>query len=150
MQNCIELTELLAFLRRHPLAVEATVSKNGQVQAAVVGIAVSEQLEIVFDTLQTTRKLANLRQDRRIALVVGWVDEQTAQLEGIADEPDGSELERLKAVYYKAHPDGIERQQWQGITYVRVRPHWIRYSDFRSGERFSEWSDSGRGLRPIE
>jgi hypothetical protein len=25
---------------------------------------------------------------------------------------------------------GRERQTWPGITYVRTRPTWIRYSDF--------------------
>jgi hypothetical protein len=41
------------------------VSPTGP-QAAVVGFAVSEHLEIVFDTLDTTRKLRNLRVDPRI------------------------------------------------------------------------------------
>ena len=30
-----------------------------------------------------------------------------------------------------AFPDGPERLAWPGITYLRVRPTWIRYSDFR-------------------
>ena len=65
--------------------------------------------------------------------MVGWDDEVTAQLEGIADEPSGDELARVKAVYFAAHPDGPEREQWPGLTYVRVRVHWARYSDFRPG-----------------
>lgn len=125
--------ELLSFVRRHRYAVQASTAPTGAPQAAVVGIAVSEQLEIVFDTLGSTRKAENLRRDPRVALVVGWDDEQTVQLEGLADEPVGDELVRMKRVYFAAFPDGPERERWPNITYVRVRLTWARYSDFRTG-----------------
>jgi hypothetical protein len=125
--------ELLAFLRRHRLCVQSSVSGAGAPQAAVVGYGVSDDLEIVFDTPGATRKMQNLRRDRRIALVVGWDEAQTVQIEGVADEPAGADLDRLKQVYFAAYPDGPEREAWAGITYVRVRPNWARYSDFRPG-----------------
>jgi general stress protein 26 len=125
--------ELLSFLRRHRYAVQASSAADGAPQAAVIGIAVSDELEIVFDTLATSRKAQHLRRDPRIALVVGWDEEQTAQLEGRVDEPGGDELRRLKAVYFERFPDGPEREQWPDITYFRVRVSWARYSDFRPG-----------------
>ncbi|MFB7372100.1 pyridoxamine 5'-phosphate oxidase family protein [Streptomyces sp. NPDC056222] len=121
--------ELLRFLRGHRLAVEASVTADGAPQAAVVGYAVTDDLEIVFDTVETTRKYGNLVADPRIALVIGW-DEITAQIEGVADIPQGRELERLREVYFTAYPDGRDRLAWPGITHVRVRPRWVRYSDF--------------------
>src|SRR5262245_33734892 len=120
---------LLAFLRRYKLAVEATVSPSGAPQAAVVGVAVSDELEIVFDTLESTRKHANLVADPRIALVIGW-DEATAQIEGTVDFPTGAELERIRTVYFAVYPDGRDRLAWTGITHARVRPTWIRHSDY--------------------
>jgi pyridoxine/pyridoxamine 5'-phosphate oxidase len=132
--------DLLAFLRRHRLCVQASVASSGSPQAAVVGFAVSDELEIVFDTLGTSRKMAHLRRDPRVAIVVGWDDEQTAQIEGVADEPQGEELALLKAVYFRAWPDGADRQAWKDLTYVRVRPTWARYSDFRGGARTIEMS----------
>ncbi|MEU0371463.1 pyridoxamine 5'-phosphate oxidase family protein [Streptomyces sp. NPDC006283] len=122
--------ELLWFLRRYRLAVQASVAPDGAPQAAVVGYAVSDDLEIVFDTVATTRKSLNLRTNPRIALVVGWDDAVTAQLEGTADFPTGDDLERLRECYFRVYPDGRDRQSWPGITYVRVRPSWVRYSDF--------------------
>jgi hypothetical protein len=129
-------TELLTFLRAHRLAVEASVSKDGSPQAAVVGFVVSDDLELFFDTLGTSRKAANLRLDPRIALVIGWSlsDARTVQIEGVADEPKGHELARLKNLYLAAFPDGHERESLTDIAYVRVRPTWIRYSDFRGAE----------------
>lgn len=129
----ITTSELLGFLRTQRLAVQASRGSNESVQAALVGIAVTDTLEIVFDTLATTRKARNLRLSPRMALVIGgWMagDERTVQYEGIADEPEGAELERLKETYFAAWPDGPSRANWPGLTYVRVRPTWIRYSDF--------------------
>ena len=120
-------------MRQHKLAVQASVSAEGAPQAAVIGIVVGEELEVCFDTLSTSRKYANLRRDPRLALVLGWDLEQacTVQFEGLADEPQGPELDSLKARYFAAFPDGVERAGWPDITYVRVRPTFIRFSDFR-------------------
>jgi len=122
--------ELLPFLRKHRLGVQSTVSSSGDPQAAVVGIAVTSELEIVFDTVDTSRKCRNLRANPRSAFVIGWDQEITAQLEGIADEPTGKERERVLETYFAAYPDGRDRLAWKGITHFRVRPTWIRYSDF--------------------
>jgi hypothetical protein len=120
-------------MRQHTLGLQASVSLLGVPQAAVVGIAVSSRFEIVFDTVDSSRKVANLRAEPRIAFVIGGLthgDERTVQYEGVADEPAGAELARVKRVYFAVHPLGRERQSWPGITYVRARPTWVRYSDF--------------------
>lgn len=123
--------DLIHFIQDHPWAVEASVSDAGAPQAAVVGIVITEELHILFDTFEESRKCANLRQNPAIALVIGWDDAQTVQFEGIADEPTGAELEHLKEQYFARFPDGRDRDGLHGITYFRVRPTWIRYSDFR-------------------
>lgn len=125
--------ELLRYMRTQRLAVEAACAPGGAAQAALVGIAVTDAFEIVFDTLDTTRKARNLRASPRAAFVLGGCsagDERTVQFEGIADEPVGAELERIKKTYFAAWPDGPTRASWPGITYFRVRPTWIRFSDF--------------------
>ena len=125
--------DVLEFMRSHSLAVQASLSPVDAPQAAVVGFIVTDDFEVVFDTVNTTRKVANLRRNARCALVIGGIvngDERTVQLEGIADEPTGSDLERLKELYFVRFPDGRERQHWPGLMYVRVRPRWLRFSDF--------------------
>jgi general stress protein 26 len=126
--------ELLAMMRANRFAIQASVSSTGSPQAAVVGIIVTDDFEVFFDTLATTRKMRNLRQNRKIAFAIGGTvegDERTVQCEGIADEPTGSELERLKSIYFDRFPDGPGRLSWPGLVYVRARPSWIRYSDFK-------------------
>jgi general stress protein 26 len=134
-------TDLLRFLQQHRLGVLATASESGAPESAVVGIAVSDDLELIFDTLDNTRKCRNLRRNPNISVVIGWDKEITVQYEGIADEPRGTELNRLKKVYFAAYPDGPLRQSWPGITYFRVRPIWARYSDFNSPGAIVEFTE---------
>lgn len=124
---------LLTFLRSRRYAVESSLHPNGAPQSAIVGIAVSDDFEIVFDTLSTSRKGQNLRRRPDIAFVIGSLegaDERTVQLEGSADEFEGAERTRLTELYFTVFPDGRERQQWPGLTYIRATPRWLRYSDY--------------------
>ncbi len=126
------LEDFLKFTRRHQFAVEASVAVSGSPQAAVIGFVVSDEFELFFDTLGSSRKAANLRHDARIALVIGWdlQQAQTLQLQGVADQPSGDDLARLQALYFEAFPDGRERLAWPDLRYYRVRPTWLRLSDF--------------------
>lgn len=128
--------DILAFARRQVLAVEASVTDAGAPQAAVIGVVVSDAFEVFFDTLSSSRKYANLTRDARVALVLGWdLDEGcTVQLEGVVDAPEGADLDRLQRLYFERFPDGVARQRSPDIVYFRVRPAWIRFSDFRGSE----------------
>ena len=145
-------SDLLRFMRSHRLAVQASCAPDHSVQAALVGIAVTDAFELVFDTLATTRKARNLRVSPQVAFVLGgWAagDERTVQFEGVADEPHGAELERIKAGYFAAWPDGAARASWPDLTYFRVRPSWIRISDFNSAPpRIVEFSSEHLATAP--
>jgi hypothetical protein len=131
---------VLRFLQAQRLGIVASISPAGDPQSAVVGIAVTDRLEIVFDTLSSTRKCENLRRLPKVCVVTGWDQEVTVQYEGLADEPSGKELERVQACYFGVYPDGVERQRWDGITYFRIRPTWVRYSDFNPGGGITEFA----------
>jgi hypothetical protein len=126
---------LLAFMRSERYAVQASVTPGGAAQAAVVGIAVSDAFELVFDTASTSRKAVNLRSNSALAFVIGGThpgDERTVQYEGIADIPSGDDLERVRELYFGVFPDGRDRLAWPGLIHVRVTPVWIRYSNFNA------------------
>lgn len=143
---------LLAFLRLHRYAVVSTVDPNGQPQAATVGVAVTDALDIVFDTLRTSRKAQNLRNSRAIALVFGSLDaaaSRTVQLEGEVTFVDPSAAHDAITCYLSVFPDGRERHGWPDLTYVVVRPHWIRDSDYGVvPPRTVEWSATQLGPLP--
>jgi hypothetical protein len=126
---------LLNVIRRNRYAVECSVAQSGAPEGAIVGVAVSDDLDIVFDTLGTSRKAQNLRSRPVVAFVFGslaGVDEETVQYEGVADEPVDHERTRLVDVYLSVFPDGRGRQAWPHLTYFRARPTWIRYSNFNA------------------
>ncbi len=120
-------------MRSNGYVVESSVHAGGGPQSAVVGVAVSDDFEIVFDTIETSRKAQNFRRKPEIAIVFRGLmpnDERTVQYEGIADEPTGAERTRLIDLYLEVFPDGRERQKWPGLIYVRATPKWLRYSDY--------------------
>jgi pyridoxine/pyridoxamine 5'-phosphate oxidase len=129
--------DLYAFIAKHRFGVLGTISQTGSPQSALVGIAVTPQLEIVFDTVKSSRKYPNLIARPACSFVIGgWsAGEQTVQYEGEAEEPKSPELERCREIYFKAWPDGPARMSWPGIVYFVVRPTWIRYSDFDQNPR---------------
>jgi general stress protein 26 len=120
------------FMRQQPLGIVATTNKANKPEAALVGVAVSFGLEIIFDTVKTSRKYHNILQNPKVALVIGWDNETTVQYEGIAEVLGNDiEAENLKEVYYRAYPDGRERAEtWPGLVHIRVTPKWLRYSNF--------------------
>jgi len=137
--------ELLDFMRRTPYWVQASVAADGTPQAAVVGVVVTDDLEVFFDTLTTSRKYENIRLNPSAAFVM-WEGERTVQYEGVADEPQGDELERLKRLYFTQFPKGRKREDWPDIAYLRVRPTWVRFSDFGGGElRIAELREASLG-----
>jgi hypothetical protein len=62
------------------------------------------------------------------------------QYEGIADEPQYEELDRIKMLFLEALPDRAGRLGWPGLTFIRVRPTWIRFSDYDQSWHINEWS----------
>ncbi len=126
----IDKLALYSFMSQHRYAVVSSTSAEGTPQSALVGIATSPELEIIFDTVKSSRKYPNLIARPACSFVVGWSGEQTVQFEGIAEEPKGSDLKRCLELYFAVWPDGPLRMNWPGLTYFVVRPRWIRYSDF--------------------
>jgi PPOX class probable F420-dependent enzyme len=127
----MDLQTLVQFVRVRGLAVLATTAADGSPQAAVVGVAATADGDIVFDTTRGSRKFANLTREPRVALVIGseWEDERTVQLEGTAAEIPADDP--AVAAYYQQFPTGQERADGPEIVYVRIRPRWARYSDYR-------------------
>jgi len=126
--------ELLAFMRSHRLVVQSSVHPSGGPQSAVVGVAVSDDFEIVFDTLENSRKAESLREHPQISFVFADLtgkDERTVQCEGIVYQPTrASDLDPLIDLYLKVFPAGRARQKWPGLIYVATRPTWLRYADY--------------------
>ena len=128
------------FVNQQKLAVVSTINKENKPEAALVGIALSVNLEIIFDTVKTSRKYKNMLYKPDVALAIGWDNEITVQYEGIAEVlGDNKEADSLREVYFSAFPDGRERAKtWPGLVHIKITPNWIRYSDFNESPIIDE------------
>jgi pyridoxine/pyridoxamine 5'-phosphate oxidase len=135
--------QFINFVRQRGLAVIATRGADGAPQAALVGITATEQGELVFDTSRSSRKYRNLSAFAQVAMVIGWDNEMTVQCEGTADIPTGTDHDRCLQAYFAQSPDGVERTHDPDIVHVRVRPNWLRYSDYRPGSFVVEETTMG-------
>ncbi|MBV8794164.1 MAG: pyridoxamine 5'-phosphate oxidase family protein [Hyphomicrobiales bacterium] len=127
------LEEIFDIAKRKRFLVVSTVNETGAPEAALMGFAVTQSNEIVFDTLASSRKAVNLTRNPAAALVIGWDDNISLQIEGPARRPVGDDLASAKAAYFHQWPDGRAREAWPDIAYVVVKPKWIRYSDYGAG-----------------
>src|SRR5260370_33664012 len=81
------------------MGVVATASPSGKPEAALVGIAVSDCGELIFDTPAGARKLTNIERNDRVAVVIGWNDGIPVQLEGRARVVNDDERLRHGRLY---------------------------------------------------
>ena len=58
------------------------------------------ELEIIFDTVKSSRKFQNLISNSGCSFVFGWAGEITVQYEGQANQPDGAALAHYQDVYF--------------------------------------------------
>jgi general stress protein 26 len=127
--------DVLSYMRRHKFAVIATTEATGAPHAVRVGIATTDALELVFDTLASTRKHANLQCEPRVAVMFTGPNQQTLEYEGVAFPVSVSDTadNEYREVYYSVWPDGRERAKLPYVAYWRIVPRWARYSEIYRG-----------------
>ena len=130
------------FIVQQKLAVVSTANSNDKPEAALVGIAVSTNMEIIFDTVKTSRKYQNILRNPDVAMVIGWDNEITVQYEGQAMVlGDDKEADNMKEIYYRTFPEGRERTDtWPGLVHIKIIPRWVRYSNFNEPQLIHELS----------
>ncbi len=136
----MKVEEVFDIVRRKRFLVVSTVHESGRPEAALMGFALTAENEFVFDTLSTSRKAVNIAHNPAAALVIGWDDGVSIQIEGEARQPVGDDLARAKAAYFREWPDGRDREHWPNIAYFVVRPRWVRYSSYAGAPVVEEFT----------
>lgn len=123
--------EAYEFLTRQNLGVISTVSDQDTPEAALINYGVTEHLELVFETFQTSRKYRNICRNPHVAMVMGLGKEcLTCQYEGVVSCPTEAALPGLLDIYFAARPEGLGHRGWPDLVYLLVRPTWIRISNY--------------------
>ena len=139
MINAQDKERLYSFIRARTQGVIATVCRDGKPEAALMDIAVTADLEIIFETTDQTRKFANLTARPAVSFVVGWDGGETLQYDGIVHLLEGAKLEKIKQLYVATFPQKASHPNWPGNYYFLVRPSWIRFSDYRMPRKIEEF-----------
>lgn len=125
---------VLEFLHDHPMAAIATINIDAhKPESALVAFAEFDTFELLFETLGTSRKSANLKRNNAVAFVVGEDPKHhvTLQYEGEAlPIPRGQREICIQHFLQKDTPctEGFLRDP--RVELYKVRPKWIRYSDY--------------------
>lgn len=122
---------MIEYVREQRFGVVSTLGPDGEPQSAFLSITATDLGEFVFDAKPDSRKVANIRRDPRIAVVVGGSDGTTLQAEGRADLPDDPDLARCAAEYVQAFPEFADSVHDRTAVVIRVRLDRAKYSDFR-------------------
>jgi pyridoxine/pyridoxamine 5'-phosphate oxidase len=136
----MKVEDVFAIAKTKRFLVVSTVNGAGAPEAALVGFALTDRNEFVFDTMGSSRKVVNLAHRPAAALVVGWDNDISIQIEGEARRPQGDDLAKAKTAYFREWPDGRARENWPDIAYIVVKPRWLRYSNYASGPDIQEFT----------
>jgi uncharacterized pyridoxamine 5'-phosphate oxidase family protein len=128
--------DLINFLNQNVHAVISTCGSSGQPEAALIGFGETDAFEIIFGTLNTSRKYTNIQENNKVSFVTGWEVNTfiSIQYEGTARELQPSELEKYLTLYHAKVPSAAHYQSDPQQRYFLVTPTWIRYTDASSDE----------------
>lgn len=107
----------------------SSTSAEGYPQSALVEFAETDDLNIIFDTYAHFRKIRNLRERPRVALVFDDRTSITVQYEGIVKEAVGSEIAECMDIYLAKLPEARRFVEIPETRWFVVRPIWIRYTN---------------------
>lgn len=116
------------FLKKQKHMVLATVT-NDIPEAALVGFAEMENLNLIFGTETTSRKFQNIQNNSKIAAVFTEGD-ISVQYEGIVSVLIGHEIEEYKQKYFEKLPEAKHYDSEPNQIYLKIIPTWIRYVDY--------------------
>lgn len=120
---------ILEYLRKHTLTVVASCFKD-QPRAAVIDFSETENLEIIFTTMQYYRKYEDLLDNPKVAFAFGAQGEPTVQYEGIARELTREEFKPYQDYHVSKNPVEAKFAAMDEARFFKVVPTWIRYADY--------------------
>jgi general stress protein 26 len=133
--------KMLEYLTGHSFCVISTVDAQSRPESAFVGLSFSTDLEVVIGTSKSSRKLKNILQNGRVAIVVGDL-KGTVQYEGIAEELSYEDCEALvreqtftklpKLDKYRDDPTNI---------WIKITPTWIRFTQHGAEDKIEEFTE---------
>jgi general stress protein 26 len=131
--------EALSFLVNHDSGVLSTVSKEGKPRSRMVYYTCDDSFNIFFITLESTRKVADLKANPYASFIIAETDmPRTLQVEGtIHDVTDTETMNPMITSFIRSlssperkHGIPLEHLNAATIKLYRINPSWLRWGDF--------------------
>ena len=128
----VKRKKILDVAEKHKLCVISTADRSGRPESALIGYYLLPSMEIVFGTFINFRKYKNLQVNPYVAFVIGWENDDTVQLEGIATELIGQELTEMQDKFLQKFPKSAKYLHHSEERLFKVLPTWLRYTSLKS------------------
>jgi general stress protein 26 len=126
--------KIAAEMRDHTLAVLATLTADGNPWARYVTVKGDDRLNVWFATFKGSRKVAQIRANPEVHLVLGVADPKTAahwlQIQGRAEVLEDAETK--KAWWFDYLKTFFEGPEDPNYVVCRIRPQRIEYYSMNS------------------
>ena len=117
----MKVEEVFAIVKQKRLAVVSTADESGAPEAALVGFALTERNEVVFDTLGSSRKAVNIARRATTALVIGWDNDITVQIEGYTIRVGSKRFMEMEGIDLPQEVvEALDEAHREGYTMVMV------------------------------
>ncbi|MGQ9501932.1 MAG: pyridoxamine 5'-phosphate oxidase family protein [Anaerolineae bacterium] len=136
--NAAVLEQVRAFLKAHHTLTLATRGSQGEPQAADLYYVLLDGLQMGFISSTSSRHIANIQRDPRVACTVHavahqWRDIRGVQIEGTCALLSGWDGMRAWARYVAHFPfvlrDAPLLKALRGMQLYCITPHWVRWID---------------------
>ena len=126
-------TDIFAFLKdkEEKLGVLATADKDGTPECAVVGYAAKDDGTIILNTNKNTRKVKNIKENNKVAVVIGWsFHDKNVQYEGTAEiiDRDHPEFTACEEFFFTTNPSAVKFKSPDTI-HIRITPTFVKMLD---------------------
>ena len=130
MDDKQKLERIKQFIKNHQLAVVSTVTHDAKPESAVVGFALTDDFNLIFGTFSTSRKYVNLQSNSSVAVVIGWDQGKTVQLEGTVSEvTEPREIDASITSHLSKIPSVAKFLERPDERLFKIKPTWVSYSD---------------------
>ncbi len=123
-----------SFLAKNQLCVISTIDAEGFPNSAAMSFSESDDLEIIFFTLDDTKKFKNIQNNQKVAVTVGWSFEDfiTAQYQGIASQVNINDSLEYVTRHLEKNPFSKNFINNPSEAMFIIKPTYIKYSNLKA------------------
>jgi general stress protein 26 len=126
--------KIYQFIKSEKYAVISSINNASHPESALVAFSEKEELEIIFASNDSSRKIQNILLNPNVSLVIGFGKDHltSVQIEGTARILKLEDAEEYVELHTQKQPEFKELIHNEGECVVVLTPFWARYTNYSS------------------